>query len=236
MQIFGINPVLEALRAGRVTSLTVSTQRRTGLRELLRLAEERQIPMRRADRRELDQVASGQHHQGVVATVRPRTTVTLEELVAASDPALIVILDGIEDPHNLGAIARVAEAAGAAGLVIQTRRSAPVSGAAVKASAGALAHLRVASVVNLPRALEELKAAGIWAVGLDAAAEQSVYDVDLRVPIALVIGGEGRGLRRLVRERCDWRVSLPMGGQVASLNASVAAGIALFEAVRQRMG
>jgi 23S rRNA (guanosine2251-2'-O)-methyltransferase len=145
-----------------------------------------------------------------------------------------VVLDGIEDPQNFGAIARVAEAAGAAGLVVQKRRSAPVTGAAVKASAGALAHLPVVSVVNLPRAIGELKAAGIWTVGLDSDAEQSIYSIDLRVPLALVIGAEGRGLRRLVREKCDWRVSLPMMGLVTSLNASVAGGIALFEAVRQR--
>lgn len=234
MKVFGINPVVEALRAGRVTALTISNQRRIGLGELLQLAREYQIRVKPAGRQKLDQLAGGQQHQGVVATVRPNPVATLVQLTAASDQSLIVVLDGIEDPHNFGAIARVAEAAGAAGLVVQTRRSAPVTGAAVKASAGALVHLPVASVVNLPRAIEELKAAGIWTVGLDSAAEQSIYSIDLRVPVALVIGAEGRGLRRLVRERCDWLVSLPMMGLVASLNASVAAGVALFEAVRQR--
>ena len=234
MKVFGIKPVVEALRAGRVTALTISTQRRIGLGELLQLAGESRIRIKRAGRQELDQLVGGQQHQGVVATVRLNRAATLLQLTAASNQSLIVVLDGIEDPQNFGAIARVAEAAGAAGLVVQTRRSAPVTGAAVKASAGALAHLPVVSVVNLPRAIGELKAAGIWAVGLDSEAEQSIYSVDLRVPLALVIGAEGRGLRRLVREKCDWRVSLPMMGLVTSLNASVAGGIALFEAVRQR--
>ena len=234
MKVLGINPAIEALRAGRVIALTVSTQRRTGLDELLRLAEAHRIRIKRAGRQELDRLARGQHHQGVVATVRPKRVATLAELAASSGPSLTVFLDGINDPHNLGAIARVAEAAGAAGLVIQARRSASVTDAAVKASAGALAHLPVASVVNLTRALKEFKAGGIWVVGLDADAEKSIFSVDLRMPVALVIGAEGHGLRRLVRDQCDWLVSLPMMGCVASLNASVATGIALFEAVRQR--
>ncbi len=147
---------------------------------------------------------------------------------------LIVVLDGIEDPHNLGAILRAADAAGADGVVRQTRHAAALGGAAAKASAGAVAHVRVADVVNIARAIEELKEAGVWTVGLAGDAPRAYDDVDLTVPTALVVGAEGAGLRRLVRERCDWLAAIPMAGRVSSLNVSVAAGIALFEAVRQR--
>jgi 23S rRNA (guanosine2251-2'-O)-methyltransferase len=144
------------------------------------------------------------------------------------------VLDGVEDPHNLGAILRVSDAAGVDGVVRQTRRSAGLDGAAAKASAGAVAHVRIASVVNIARALEELAAANVWTVGLAADAAQRYSDLDLAQPTALVLGAEGSGLRRLVRERCDVLASLPMRGHVDSLNVSVAAGIVLFEAVRQR--
>ena len=147
---------------------------------------------------------------------------------------MIVVLDGIEDPHNVGAILRTADAAGVDGVVIQTRRSAALGGAAAKTSAGALAHIKIAEVVNIARAVEELAAAGVWTVGL-AADVSTAYDaIDFTVASALVVGAEGAGLRRLVRERCDHLASIPMRGHVASLNVSVAAGIALFEAVRQR--
>ena len=234
MVIYGVNPVLEALRSGRVTALTVGTGRRERLDELLALAERRQVDVRRADARELNRLAAGGAHQGVVATIRPPEAREVSDLIGGGGPALIVVLDGIEDPHNLGAIARSAEAAGASGLVVASRRASPVTAAAVKASAGALAHLPVVPVVNVARALAQLKEAGVWTVGLDAEAPRAIYDVDLRMPVALVVGSEGRGLRRLVRKRCDWLAALPMAGRVGSLNASVAAGIALFEVVRQR--
>lgn len=234
MVIYGIQPTLEALRAGRVTAVAISARRTAGLSELVRLAERRQIRLRRVEPAELDRLAAGGLHQGVVATVDPLDACTVAELVAAGDPPLLVVLDGIEDPRNLGAIARAAEAAGAAGLIVQKRRTAPLSPVALKASAGALTHLPVAPVVNLARALEELKTAGVWTVGLDAGAGRTLFEVDLRLPVALVVGAEGRGLRRLVRERCDWTAALPMRGRVESLNAAVAAGVALFEAVRQR--
>lgn len=234
MTIFGVKPVIEALRAGRVTALAVSVRRRRGLTELLELAERGRVRLRRVDPAELDRLAAGAAHQGVVATVRAPDACAVSDLVAVRTPALILVLDGIEDPRNLGAIARTVDAAGGSGLVVPERRAAPVTGAAVKASAGALVHVPVAPVVNLARALAELKAAGVWTIGLEADADHSLYDLDLRLPSAFVIGGEGRGLHRLVRERCDWRAALPMRGRVASLNASVAAAVALFEAVRQR--
>ncbi|MCE2539758.1 MAG: 23S rRNA (guanosine(2251)-2'-O)-methyltransferase RlmB [Acidobacteria bacterium] len=234
MTIFGVKPAIEALRAGLVTALAVSVRRRRGLTELLELADRCRVRLRRVDPAELDRLAGGAAHQGVVATVRALDTYAVADLVAVRTPALILVLDGIEDPRNLGAIARTVDAAGGSGLVVPERRAAPITGAAVKASAGALVHVPLAPVVNLPRALEELKAAGVWTIGLEAEADQSLYDLDLRLPSAFVIGGEGRGLHRLVRERCDWRAALPMRGRVSSLNVSVAAALALFEAVRQR--
>ena len=152
----------------------------------------------------------------------------------APPPALLIVLDGIEDPHNFGAIVRSVDAAGAHGLVRQTRHSAPLSGATSKASAGALSHVKIADVVNIARAIDELKDAGIWTVGLAADAPQTYDKIDFTVPSAIVLGAEGTGLRRLVRERCDMLAAIPMKGHVDSLNVSVAAGVVLFEAVRQR--
>lgn len=229
-----MNPTLEALRAGQVTEIRLGEGRRRGADELLALAERHGVRVRRVARRELDRLSGNGAHQGVIATVHRPVDYAVTDLLGGSAPPLIVVLDGVEDPRNLGAVARTAAAAGANGIVVQTRRSAATTGAAVKASAGVIAHVRLAPVVNLSRALDALKAAGVWVVGLDAEARRSLYEIDLREPTALVVGAEGRGLRRLVRERCDWHAALPMRPEVASLNVSVAAGIALFEAVRQR--
>ena len=236
MVVYGINPVLEALRAGRVTTLRVGERGGERMRELLALAQERGVRVQRVGPDLLDRLARGGVHQGVVADVEETATdYSIEELVrGAAGTPLIVVLDGIEDPHNLGAILRTADAAGADGVVMQTRRAAALGGAAAKASAGAVAHVKIAHVVNIARAIDELKEAGVWTVGL-AGESATTYDtVDLRVPSAIVLGAEGAGLRRLVRERCDFLVSIPMRGHVDSLNVSVAAGVALFEAVRQR--
>jgi len=160
---------------------------------------------------------------------------SVEDLVtAANGPALIVVLDGIEDPHNVGAILRTVDAAGAHGVVRQSRHAARLDGAAAKASAGAVSHVKVAEVVNIARAIEDLKQANVWTIGLVGDAPKPYDEVDWTLPSAVVVGAEGTGLRRLVRERCDWLASIPMAGHVESLNVSVAAGIALFEATRQR--
>jgi 23S rRNA (guanosine2251-2'-O)-methyltransferase len=186
---------------------------------------------------ELDRLTHGGVHQGIAAEVRPVDRYDVADLVqGARDTPLIVVLDGIEDPHNVGAILRTADAAGVDGVIRQSRRAAPLDGAAAKASAGAVSHVKVADVVNIARALEELKEAGVWTVGLAGDSAKRLDQVDLTVPTALVLGAEGSGLRRLVRDRCDWLASIPMRGHVQSLNVSVAAGIALFEAVRQRSG
>src|SRR4029079_7338370 len=174
-------------------------------------------------------------HQGVAAELEPLPAYTVGELVAEADgPALIVILDGIEDPQNVGAILRSVDAAGATGIVRQARHAAPLDGATAKASAGAVHHVRIATVVNISRALDELKELGVWTVGFDAEAPDAYDNVDFSLPTALVVGSEGTGVRRLVRDTCAPLVSIPMAGQVSSLNVSVTAGIGLFEAVRQR--
>jgi 23S rRNA (guanosine2251-2'-O)-methyltransferase len=237
MLIYGINPVLEALRAKRVTSLRVSPRADQRVSQAIRLAEAQGLPVRRVTVSDLDRETSGAAHQGVAAEVRLRDTWSVEDLVAdATDVPLIVVLDGIEDPHNVGAILRTLDAAGADGLVRQSRHAAALGGAAAKASAGAVAHTKIAEVVNIARALETLKEAGVWTVGLAGQADARYDQIDFTLPSALVVGAEGTGLRRLVRERCDWLVSIPMLGHVQSLNVSVAAGIVLFEAVRQRSG
>lgn len=235
MIIYGINPVLEALRAGRVKELRIGDRGDERMRQLLALAAERDVRVRRVPADALDRDARHGVHQGVVADVESPADYSVEDLVrAAEGPPLIVVLDGIEDPHNLGAILRTADAAGADGLVLQRRRSAALDGAAAKASAGAVAHVRIAEVVNIARAIEELKEAGVWTVGLAGDAITSYDSIDFTSPSAIVLGAEGTGLRRLVRERCDYVAAIPMQGRVGSLNVSVAAGIALFEAVRQR--
>jgi 23S rRNA (guanosine2251-2'-O)-methyltransferase len=234
MIIFGINAVGEALRAGRVRSLHVGARNDRRIEELLARARERDVRVQRVDAVMLDRMAGGGRHQGVIATVPAARARALEELVNPDAPSLIVVLDGIEDPHNVGAILRTVDAAGGHGMVRQIRRAAPLGGAAAKASAGALAHVPVADVVNIARAIQELKARGLWIVGLEGGARTPYDEVDLTQPTALVLGSESRGMRRLVREQCDYLVSVPMSGHVDSLNVSVAAGVVLFEAIRQR--
>ncbi len=235
MLIYGINPVLEALRAGRVRELRVADRTGRRIADLLKTAEREGVAVRHVASAELDRASRGAVHQGVVAELQPSERVGIEQLVAwAVGAPLLVVLDGIEDPHNFGAILRSVDAAGADGVVRQSRHAAALGGAAAKASAGAVSHVKIAEVVNIARALEELKAAGIWTIGLAGGVEKTYDQLDLTLPTAFVLGAEGAGLRRLVRERCDWVVSIPLQGHVQSLNVSVAAGIVLFEAVRQR--
>lgn len=234
MFIFGINPVLEALKAGRVRQLRVTHRADERLGRLLALARERNVRVTRVEADEIDRLSRRGVHQGVVAEIDERAAMSLEELIEPGEIPLIVILDSVEDPHNVGAIARSVDAAGASGLVVQDRRSASLDGAAAKASAGALHHIRIAEVVNIARAIETLKESGVWVVGLAGEGDVPYTDVDFTLPTAIVLGAEGSGLRRLVRDRCDRLVRIPLRGQVDSLNVSVAAGVVLFEAVRQR--
>jgi 23S rRNA (guanosine2251-2'-O)-methyltransferase len=233
--IYGINPVLEALRAGRVRELRVGDRADDRLKQLLAAAAERGVRVRRVPADALERDSRRGVHQGVVADVEKAEDYSVDEIVrGASAAPLVVVLDGIEDPHNLGAILRTADAAGVDGVVIQSRRAAARDGVAAKASAGALAHVKIAQVVNIARAVEELKESGVWTVGLAGEGPESYDAIDFTLPSAIVLGAEGAGLRRLVRERCDRLAAIPMRGQVGSLNVSVAAGIVLFEAVRQR--
>jgi 23S rRNA (guanosine2251-2'-O)-methyltransferase len=234
---YGINPVLEALRAGRVTELRVGDRADDRVKQLLALAAERGVRVTRVPVDLLERESRRGVHQGVVADVEKSADYSVDEIIrSASGAPLLVVLDGIEDPHNLGAILRTADAAGVDGVVVQSRRSAARDGVAAKASAGALAHVKIAEVVNVARAVEDLKEASVWTVGLAGDGRERYDAIDLTLPTAIVLGAEGAGLRRLVRERCDRLVSIPMCGHVSSLNVSVAAGIVLFEAVRQRSG
>jgi 23S rRNA (guanosine2251-2'-O)-methyltransferase len=239
-KLTGIHAVREALAAGRPLQTVIIGRGRHGdrLDEIVRLAKSAGVTVRFEDRMQLDRAAGTREHQGVVALVAARGATSLEDLLARSAsgeaPGLLVLLDGVEDPQNLGAIIRTALAADAGGVIIPERRSAGVTEAAARASAGAVAHLGVARVTNISRTMETLKESGYWLVGLDERSERPHTGVDLTGPVGLVFGGEGKGLHELVRSRCDFLVSIPTRGPVRSLNVSVAAGIALFEVVRQR--
>jgi 23S rRNA (guanosine2251-2'-O)-methyltransferase len=242
--LYGVSPVLEALRAGQrpIEHITLAEGTRDHrLRELLDLAREARVPVRRAPRTDLERLTGGANHQGVVANIAAaRYTETGELLdqlsrrVGTNEPPLVVVLDGVEDPRNLGAVVRTVECAGAHGLFIPERRAAGLTETVAKAAAGALEHVPVARAANLSRLIEELKERNIWTVGTSAEASTSYTAWDWTQPTALFLGGEGAGLHRLVRERCDVLVSIPLHGRITSLNVSVAAGILLYEAIRQR--
>ncbi|HEX8352650.1 MAG TPA: 23S rRNA (guanosine(2251)-2'-O)-methyltransferase RlmB [Pyrinomonadaceae bacterium] len=242
--VFGVQPVLEALRAGTrpVERLTVAEgAHESRLREILEIARYADIPVRRVPRPELQRLAAGANHQGVIATIAAAHYTHADELldalaarVGTEEPPLAVVLDGVEDPRNLGAVIRTVECAGAHGVFVPERRASGLTETVAKAAAGALEYVPVSRAANVVRLIEELKGRGIWTVGTAAGAETSYADWDWTQPCALLLGGEGEGLRRLVRERCDVLVSIPLRGQIESLNVSVAAGIVLYEAVRQR--
>lgn len=242
-KLTGIHAVREALDAQRPFDRIVIAKGRqdTRVEEIVQLARKQNVPVRFEDRRELDRLANASDHQGVVALVAARAAATLEDILGAANhgtghgsKGLIVLLDGVEDPHNLGAIIRTSLAAGAHGVVIPERRAAGLTDTVARSSAGALAHLPVAKITNLAQTMEELKEAGYWLVGLDERADKSYTEVDYTSPVGIVLGGEGQGLHDLTRKRCDFVVSLPTTGPVKSLNVSVAAGVILFEVLRQR--
>jgi 23S rRNA (guanosine2251-2'-O)-methyltransferase len=241
-RLTGIHAIREALEANRPLDTLIVAKGTHGNRieDLVRLARQHGVPVRFEERIQVDRTAGTREHQGVVAMVAASPTASFEDLLKPRDPAtapgLLVLLDGVEDPQNLGAIVRTSLAAGAQGVVIPERRAAGLTETVARTSAGALAHLPVARVKNLARAMEEMKEAGYWIVGLDERAEKIHTEVDFKVPIGIVLGGEGKGLHELIRQRCDFLVSIPTTGPVRALNVSVAAGVVLFEAVRQRMG
>ena len=239
--IAGPRPVYEALVSGDRVIERIHVARGSlseGLRRVLDEARTREIPVRRDTRAVLDRLSPSAAHQGVVAITGSRGYVSLESLVARAErsgpPALFVVLDEVQDPRNLGAVIRTAETAGASGVIVAARRSAPLSATVAKTSAGAIEHVPVARVGNVVNALKTLKKRGLWVVGLDPTAPEAWTGFDYTVPVALVLGGEHRGIRPVVGSECDVRVHLPVRGRVASLNVSVAAGVALYEVVRQR--
>ena len=227
--IAGIHPVREAIRAGHPLDRVLVVKGAAGarLQEIIDLCRERAIALRFESREHLDRAAGASNHQGVVAIGSAEKFSTLEATIAARGSH--VILDGVEDPHNLGAIIRTAHAAGAAAVVIPERRAAGLTDVVARASAGALAYLPVVRVTNVNRALEDLKKNGYWIYGLDARGDQDYDKVDFLAPAAFVLGAEGHGLHEQVRKHCDFLVRIPLAGAVASLNVSVAAGIVLFE-------
>ena len=229
----GIHPVTEALRAGRPLDRVLVAEGAGGprLQVIVDLARQAEVPVRFEPRSALDRVAGTPAHQGVVALGAAKKYTDLEAVPAAG---ILVVLDGVEDPHNLGAIIRTAHAAGAAGVVIPERRAAGVTDVVAKAAAGALEHLPVIRVTNVNRTLEELKERGYWIYGLDERGAEDYDRVEFSTPTALVLGAEGKGLHEQVRKHCDVLVRIPMAGKISSLNVSVAAGIVLFEYKRRR--
>lgn len=234
----GRNAVIELLRSGQdCDKVFVAQGGRTG--DIIALAKERGIPVVECDRRKLDGMSTTGNHQGVIAQAAAHAYASLDDLFANAEAKgeapLFVLCDGIADPHNLGAIIRSAETAGAHGVIIPKRRAVGLTAVAARASAGALAYMPVHKAVNLSAAIDTLKARGVWVFGAEADGTVDLYDADFAGPTAIVIGSEGEGISRLVREKCDFIVSIPMRGRVNSLNASNAAAVLLFEAVRRRI-
>lgn len=243
--IYGVNAVLEALRAGKrqIETITIlESARPDRLKMLLDLAREKGIPVHRVPRLDLDRSLGDARHQGVMARIAAARYADADELldllenkIGSSDPPLALGLDGIEDPRNMGSIVRTAECAGAHGVFIAERRAVGLTGVVAKVAAGALEYVPVARVTNLVRLIEQLKERNIWVVGAAAETKQTCWDWDWKLPSAIFLGNEGYGLHRLVRERCDTLVRIPVAGRLESLNVSVAAGVLLYEARRQRM-
>lgn len=244
-RLYGLNPVLEALRVRRRTieEISIASGARGGrLHELIELARAQNVPVSRVSRADLDRAAGNTHHQGVVARVAAARYADVEEMlssvaerVGSKTEPLVIVLDGVEDPRNLGAILRTAECAGVDGVFIPERRAVGLVDTVAKAAAGAVDHVPVARATNLPRLIEQLKERNVWVVGAAANASVNYTEWDWTRASALVLGGEGSGLHRLVRERCDALVNIPVQGRISALNVSVAAGVILYEAVRQRM-
>lgn len=239
--IEGRNPVLELLRSNRPINrilLAKDIERHGVILEILQLIKKRGVPFEWLEKRVLNKKSSTGAHQGIIAYAASHEYCDIEDIILASkeknEKALIVILDGIEDPQNLGAIIRSVECAGAHGVVIAKRRAVQLTEAVARVSAGAIEYVKVARVANIAETINKLKEQGIWVVGIEAGQEKSYTEVDFSLPTAIVIGGEGKGISRLVKERCEVLGSIPMKGKISSLNASVASAIIMYEALRQR--
>ena len=240
-QIEGRNSVLELLESGKdINKIYVTRGERHGsINKILGIAKERKIIVVEKDKRQMDEMAQEENYQGVIAIVPPFEYVEiqdiLQEAIERKEDPFILILDGIEDPHNLGSIIRTAETAGVHGIIIPKRRAVSVNSTVNKASAGAVEHMKIARVTNISDAIEELKQAGLWICGTDINSEKYYYNQDLTGPLGIVIGNEGKGIRAKVKKNCDFNVKIPMKGKVTSLNASVSTGIIVYESVKQRI-
>ncbi len=239
--IEGRNPVIEALKSGRTLNkilLARDSGKHSTVAEILYLSRSRGIPIEYVTKNIIDRLSITRAHQGVIAYVAAKEYIALEDLITISkernELPLYCILDGIEDPYNLGAIIRTAEASGVHGIVIRSRRAVGLTAAVAKASAGAVEYVPVAKVSNISQAIETLKKSNTWVIGIDPAGEIDYSKVDFHLPTAIVIGSEGKGLADLVKKRCDYLVSIPMRGRITSLNASIAAALVMYEAFRQR--
>ncbi|TYP67736.1 23S rRNA (guanosine(2251)-2'-O)-methyltransferase RlmB [Paenibacillus methanolicus] len=237
--IAGKHPVMEALRSGReINKIWIAEQAQKGAGAIIAEAKKAGIIVQMVDKRKLDQMVEGVPHQGIVAQAAAYRYFELDELIArakdSGETPFFLLLDEIEDPHNLGSILRTAECTGAHGVIIPKRRSASLTATVAKTSAGAVEYVPVARVTNLAQTIDRLKEEGIWIAGTDLQAEQDVYRSNFDLPLGIVIGNEAKGIGRLIREKCDFLVKLPMHGQLNSLNASVAAGVLMYEVVRQR--
>lgn len=234
--IEGRNPVIEALKSDREISklLVLDGSREGSIKKIISMASEKNIMISYVGKNKINSIAESDNHQGVIAYVSDQEYYELNEVVdVEATNNLVIICDEITDPHNLGAIIRTADAAGATGVVIPKRRSVHVTPVVAKTAAGATEYVKIARVTNLNRAIDELKELGYWIVGADMDGDRQYFEADLKGKIGLVIGGEGKGVSRMVKERCDFVVKIPMLGQVTSLNASAAASILMYEVVRQ---
>lgn len=237
----GKHSVLEALRSGRsINKIWIAEQAQKQLTQpIIAEAKQNGVIVQFADKRKLDQMAAGVQHQGVVAQVAPQAYVEVDDILARAaergEEPFILILDEIEDPHNLGSILRSADCTGVHGVIIPKRRSVGLTATVSKTSAGAVEYVPVARVTNISQTIEELKEKGVWVAGADVGATQPIYETNLNLPLAIVIGNEAKGMGRLIKERCDFLLKLPMFGKINSLNASVAASVFMYEVVRQRM-
>lgn len=236
--LYGIHAVAEALKAhpDRIEKLCIERgNRNSRVRDIVELARRNRIRISFEEKSWLDRRTGGLRHQGVLCHAAEIATFESEDILKqAKHPGILLVLDGIEDPHNVGAILRSAEAAGVDGVFLPRHRSAGLSAAVMKSSAGAASHIKISRITNVSQFLETLKEKGFWVAGLDAASDQPIWEMDLTVPVALVLGSEGRGLHRLVKQKCDFIASLPICGSVDSYNVSVSAGMALYEVLRQR--
>ncbi|MDD5126651.1 MAG: 23S rRNA (guanosine(2251)-2'-O)-methyltransferase RlmB [Dehalococcoidales bacterium] len=239
--IVGRNPVIEALKSGRPINkvlLSRNSERHSAIAEILRLTHGKGIPVEYVFSSTLDEVSPTITHQGVLAYAAVKGYASMEDLLAVSrdknEPPLYCILDGVEDPQNLGAIIRTAEASGIHGIIIRARRAVGLTAAVARASAGAVEYVPVARVNNIAQSIETLKKEQVWVIGIEKEGHTDYTQVDYKIPTAIVIGGEGKGLSDLVKKRCDYLAAIPMVGKITSLNASIAAALVMYEALRQR--